>query len=148
MPQDRSFKDLKVLPVKELVFYGVNNEESLNDVTDDIHHLCPQDFHQKLESKNKDIVVIDVRNAYESVIGRFSGQIKTGGAKLIDPMMRKSTDFPKWLEKDSTKEDLKNKEVLMYCTGGVRCEKASALLRREMGDSVKGIYQLQGGIEK
>jgi len=58
-------------------------------------------------------VVIDVRNAYESAIGRFCGQEKKGGAKLLDPLMRKSTDFPKWLELDSTKSELKDKNVLM-----------------------------------
>ena len=40
------------------------------------------------------------------------------------------------------------KEVLMYCTGGIRCERASSLVRRELGDKVKEIYQLEGGIEK
>jgi len=75
--------------------------------------LCPEDFHAKLTSSKNDTVVIDVRNAYESAIGRFVGQVKGGGAKLLDPLMRKSTDFPKWLEKESTKEELKNKQVML-----------------------------------
>ena len=43
---------------------------------------------------------------------------------------------------------ISGKEVLMYCTGGIRCERASSLVRRELGDKVKEIYQLEGGIEK
>lgn len=71
-----------------------------------------------------------------------------GGAECIVPGMRKSTDFPAWLASEDTKKKLAGKEVLMYCTGGVRCERASALLKREVGDSVRGVFQLQGGIEK
>ena len=93
-------------------------------------------------------MVIDVRNGYEYDIGRFGGQERQGGAELLNPQMRKSTDFPDWLNRADTREKLEGKEVLMYCTGGVRCERASALLRREVGDKVKGIYQLHGGIEK
>ena len=62
--------------------------------------------------------------------------------------MRKSTDFPSWLRNDDTKRKLAGKEVLMYCTGGVRCERASALLKQELGNEVEGVFQLQGGIEK
>merc|ERR1712070_315212 len=62
--------------------------------------------------------------------------------------MRKSTDFPHWLKTPEIKRSLQGKEVLMYCTGGVRCERASALLNNVMGEEVKGVYQLHGGIEK
>jgi len=89
-----------------------------------------------------------VRNAYESDIGRFDGQKTVGGAELLDPGMRKSTDFVPWLSKPEVREKLKGKEVLMYCTGGVRCERASAYLKKEIGDEIKGVYQLQGGVEK
>ena len=99
----------------------------------------------------KDTVIIDVRNYYESSIGHFKPP--SSGATLIDPKMRKSTEFPIWLDKPETKEKLKNKQVLMYCTGGVRCERASALLREKLRTedsdlNVKGVYQLQGGIHK
>ena len=63
--------------------------------------------------------------------------------------MRKSTaDFPTWLPKKETVQKLQGKNVLLYYTGGVRCERASAFLNQKMGDSVKGVYQLQGGIER
>ena len=70
--------------------------------------------------------MIDVRNAYESEIGKFAG--------ALDPQMRKSTDFPGWLRKPETQDKLKGKQVLMYCTGGVRCERASALLQKTACD--------------
>ena len=145
MPLDRAFKDLKVLPVRELVFYGIDNEHTLGKGG---VHLEPKEYHQKLAEAKDDTVVIDVRNGYEYDIGRFDGQQLEGGAELLNPEMRKSTDFPAWVNKEETRKKLEGKNVLMYCTGGVRCERASALLQREYGDSLKGVYQLQGGVEK
>ena len=98
--------------------------------------------------KEKDTVIIDVRNSYEAAIGRFQKQESEGGARWVDPKMRKSTDFMPWLSKEETKKELEGKQVLMYCTGGVRCERASILVKHQLGDAVKGVYQLQGGIEK
>jgi hypothetical protein len=69
--------------------------------------------------------------------------------------MRKSTEFPVWLDSEETKARLKGKQVAMYCTGGIRCERASALLKYKMETDpniaelgIKGVYQLQGGIDK
>jgi predicted sulfurtransferase len=77
------------------------------------------------------------------------------GPQWIDPKMRKSTEFPAWLDKDETKEMMKGKQVLMYCTGGIRCERASALLKYKIETdpavkdlNIKGVFQLQGGIDK
>lgn len=140
---DRHFKDLKLLPVKELVFYGIRENEAPLDKGGT--HVDAQEFHKLLE--NDSAVVIDVRNHYEAAIGRFNGQ-EGMGAEYVDPKMRKSTDFPAWLEKPETKEKLKGKQILMYCTGGVRCERASAYVNTKLGDQVEGIYQLQGGIER
>jgi predicted sulfurtransferase len=60
-------------------------------------------------------VIIDVRNAYESAIGNFCPPL--GGAELIDPQMRNSIEFPKWLADEQTQKKLHGKKVLMYCTG-------------------------------
>jgi len=157
LPPDRHFKDLKILPVKELVFYGINEKDA--PLSEGGVHLDAKDYHKMLA--RDDAVVIDVRNHYEAVIGRFDGQNqiaedggnaddgdKKSGATYIDPMMRKSTDFPDWLAKPETKEKLANKKVLMFCTGGVRCERASAYLKKQMGDQVDGVFQLKGGIER
>ena len=164
LPADRHFKELRVIPVEELVFYGIREEDAA--CGEGGVHLDAIKYHEMLKKKNT--VVIDVRNHYEAVIGRFDGQEKSksnskskpkegdekdetektrSGAEYIDPKMRKSTDFTQWLAKDETKEKLKDKTVLMFCTGGIRCERASAYLKKEMGSEVGGIYQLQGGVE-
>jgi predicted sulfurtransferase len=144
LPHDRSFKDLRLLPVKELVFYGLN--EDVAPLAKGGVHLPPKEYHAKMKETNT--VIVDVRNSYEAEIGKFVGQEGHGGATYIDPKMRKSTDFTAWLDKPDTQEKLKGKQVLLYCTGGVRCERASALLNHKIGNDVKGIYQLHGGIEK
>jgi predicted sulfurtransferase len=158
---DRHFKDLKLLPVKELVFYGIDEKKA--PLTKGGTHVDALEFHSLLEKEST--VVIDVRNHYEAVIGRFDGQdpkYKTPQEKVkeeeegtaketatyLDPRMRKSTDFPKWLAQPETQAKLQNKTVLMYCTGGVRCERASAYINSQMGESLKGIYQLKGGVER
>lgn len=148
LPRNQRFPNLKVMPVNELVNYGLDGEKAPPLGYTGVH-LEPQDYHKKLAEENT--VVIDVRNHYEAAIGRFD----PAGAEYIDPMMRKSTEFPLWLDRKETKEKLKGKQVLMYCTGGVRCERASALLKfkmekdpeiKELG--IKGVFQLQGGIDK
>jgi hypothetical protein len=89
------------------------------------------------------------RRADEAVGGEGNvvadGDGSAGGALYVDPKMRKSTDFPSWLE--ASKDLLRGKRVLNFCTGGVRCERASAHVRHVLGDQVQGVYQLQGGIE-
>ena len=95
-------------------------------------------------------VIIDVRNAYESDIGHF--QPPPGGAKLLDPKMRNSIEFPKWLNAPQTQTELTGKNIMMYCTGGIRCERASALLdsMSEASASLKPkqIVMVRGGIER
>ena len=94
-------------------------------------HLNPEEWKQALESKN-DFVLLDVRNNYESAIGHFEG--------AITPDIENFYDFPKWLQE--SKLD-KNKKVLMYCTGGIRCEKFSVYMKEQ---GFKNIYQLHGRI--
>jgi predicted sulfurtransferase len=99
-------------------------------------------------------VIIDVRNAYESAIGHF--QPPPGGAELLDPKMRNSHEFPKWINAPETREKLQGKKVMMYCTGGIRCERATALLDQlekassaEGGDfRTEGVVMVRGGIER
>ena len=108
-------------------------------------HLEPSEYNTKMSQPNT--VIIDVRNNYESQIGRFKPP--SGGAVLLDPEMRRSTEFKDWVNSDSTKSMIKGKQVLMYCTGGIRCERASSYLKsqaEEGGLDLKGVYQLQGGI--
>ena len=151
LPIGQRFPRLNVMEVIELVNYGLAGSRAPPISKHGGQHLEPHDYHTKMSES--DVVVIDVRNHYESNIGRFVPP--EGGATIIDPKMRKSTEFPLWLDKPETKELLRNKQVLMYCTGGVRCERASALLKQKMDTEedtkslgIKGVYQLQGGIDK
>jgi predicted sulfurtransferase len=133
LPEGQRFPKLKVFNVSELVNYGLGVDNAPS-VTKGGIHLNPKEYHAKLLEENT--VVIDIRNSYEAEIGRFA---PTSGATYIDPKMRVSTDFPAWA-KDNI-DQLKDKQVLMYCTGGIRCERASALFRSLGHDRV---YQLKG----
>ena len=148
LPPGQHFPKLNAFPVEELVNYGLAGSRA-PPISRTAAHLEPAEYHSKMSEP--DTVIIDVRNHYEAMIGHFSPP--PGGAEMLDPKMRKSTEFPAWLDRDSTKEKIRGKQVLMYCTGGVRCERASALLRSKLEETdnalgVKGVYQLQGGIHK
>ncbi len=95
------------------------------------NHLMPNEWRKVMES-GEDYVMIDVRNNYESKIGHFKG--------ALTPDLEYFYDFPQWLEEAKIP---KNKKVLMYCTGGIRCEKFSVLMKEEGWDDVN---QLHGGI--
>jgi UPF0176 protein len=95
-------------------------------------HLSPEEF-KKLKDQ-EDVVLLDVRSNYEHMVGKFKN------ALTLD--IENFRDFP---EKVKDLEHLKNKKVVTYCTGGIKCEKASAFLL-EQGFS--NVYQLHGGIIK
>lgn len=118
LPEAQKFPHLKVIEVIELVHYGLEGEKAPPIKNFHGVHLEPKDYHQKIAEENT--VMIDVRNHYEAIIGHFQPPNKDA---WLDPMMRKSTEFPVWLDKPETKEKLKGKQVLMYCTGGIRCER-------------------------
>ncbi len=94
-------------------------------------HLEPNEWRDVMES-GEDYVMIDVRNNYESKVGHFKGAVL--------PDLKNFYDFPEWLK---TADIPKNKKVLMYCTGGIRCEKFSVLMKEEGWEDVN---QLHGGI--
>jgi len=71
---------------------------------------------------------IDVRNAYETAIGTIVPP--TGGATLLDPKLRNSREWPKWLASEETQKKLSGKKILTFCTGGIRCERATALINQ------------------
>lgn len=142
------FKSLSVKKADELVAYGLSGEKAPSLSKFAGIHLEADEYHNAMAEK--DAVIIDVRNAYESNIGSF--RPPEGGAELIDPKMRNSIEFPKWLNDPKTQEKLNGKKVLMYCTGGIRCERASALLNQmatvNPNLNPKGVYELRGGIER
>ena len=95
------------------------------------NYLTPRQWKEALDSE-RNFILLDVRNRYESRVGHFEGAVL--------PAEENFFDFERWL--DHTKLD-KNKKVLMYCTGGIRCEKFSVLMRQK---GFAKIYQLKGGI--
>ena len=142
------FRTFTLRKVNELVGYTLDGIRAPSLNRHSGKHLEAIDYHHQM--KQKDTVIIDVRNAYESDIGHF--QPPEGGAELLDPKMRTSGDFPKWLNAPETKEKLKNKTVMMYCTGGIRCERATALLNQitdvEEDFKTKDVVMVRGGIER
>lgn len=151
LPYKQRFPKLHAFEVPELVNYGLAGDRAPPLSKHGGIHLEPTDYHAKMLQSNT--VIIDVRNHYETRIGHFDPP--SGGAIMIDPKMRKSTEFPLWLDKQETKDMLRGKQVLMYCTGGVRCERASALLKQKIYEEddmkklgIKGVFQLQGGVDK
>ena len=142
------FRTFTLRKVNELVGYALDGVKAPSLNRHSGEHLEAIDYHKKMQEK--DTVIIDVRNAYESDIGHF--QPPEGGAELLDPKMRTSQDFPKWLNAPATKEKLKNKTVMMYCTGGIRCERATALLNQitdaEEDFKTKEVVMVRGGIER
>ncbi|NUN09080.1 MAG: rhodanese-related sulfurtransferase [Ignavibacteriaceae bacterium] len=123
LPYDKMFVRLK----KELVNLGVPGI----DPAEGGKRLSPEGLKQFYDEK-KDFIIIDTRNGYESELGHFKG--------AVTPNIVHFRDFPAYID---SLEEYKNKTVITYCTGGIRCEKASALLIK-MG--FRDVYQLDGGI--
>ena len=127
------FIRLKIKLKDEIVTIG---DKSIDPIKIVGEYVKPEDWNSLLQED--DILLIDTRNDYEYSIGTFKDS--------INPKTKKFRDFPKWLkEQEFTKEDKNNKKVAMFCTGGIRCEKASSLMKNE---GFKKVYHLKGGILK
>jgi len=126
----KSFLKLTIKIREKIVADGLN--ENTFDVTNIGEHLDAQRFNQMLDDKNT--ICIDMRNHYESEIGFFKGAIKPD----VDTFRESLEIIDIELEKNG-----KQKNYLMYCTGGIRCEKASAYLKHK---GIKNVFQLEGGI--
>ena len=99
-------------------------------------YVEPKDWDEFI--RRKDVIVIDARNNYETSIGKF--------ANSVDPDTDSFKQFPAWADEFySRNADNSNTKIAMYCTGGIRCEKATAYMR-QLG--FQEIYHLQGGILK
>lgn len=149
IPKNKLFKSLSIRKTEELVAYGLAGDDKAPSLQKFAGtHLEADEYHKAMS--DKDTVIVDVRNAYESAIGSF--QPPEGGAELIDPKMRNSIEFPKWLNDPATQKKLNGKKVLMYCTGGIRCERATALLNQmstvNPNLKPKGVYHMRGGIDR
>lgn len=100
-------------------------------------HLSPEEWRRMLDAEEENILLLDVRNDYEWRVGHFEGAVKPD----LD-IFRKFPEYAKELKKT---HDPKNTKVMMYCTGGIRCELYSALMKDEGFETV---YQLNGGVIK
>lgn len=95
------------------------------------HHLSPEEWNRVLKEEN-DYVMIDTRNWYEYKIGTFKG--------ALNPDIEKFTDFPEYIEQQGISKD---KKMLIFCTGGIRCEKGILELQNQ---GYNNVFQLEGGI--
>jgi len=127
---DFSFLKLTVKVRDKIVADGLNDDSF--DATNIGIHLKAKDFNQMLE--DPDTIVVDMRNHYESEIGHFTGAIKPD----VDTFRE---SLP--IIEDQLSEHKQDKKLLMYCTGGIRCEKASAYFKHK---GFENVYQLEGGI--
>jgi len=125
---NHNFRKMFVRIRKEIVTSGFDI-----DVNNKGHYVEPKEL-KKWYDKRNDFVIVDARNDYEYKIGKFKNAVNL----KLDTFR----DFPKAIKQLSK---FKNKKIVTYCTGGVRCEKASAYLRKK---GFKDVYQLHGGIIK
>ncbi|TXC78468.1 oxygen-dependent tRNA uridine(34) hydroxylase TrhO [Luteibaculum oceani] len=124
-----SFLKLKIKVRAKIVADGLDDETF--DVTKKGIHVNAQKFNELTDDPNT--IVVDMRNHYESEIGHFKN--------AITPDVDTFRDALNVVEKEL--EDQKDKNIVMYCTGGIRCEKASAYYKHK---GFKNVYQLEGGI--
>lgn len=144
------FPDLQIRLVKEVIGTGgVLSSIAIQDTSKG--YLTPEEWHAEMEkikdemssngdSTPCDTVLIDCRNHKEFEIGHFE--------HALDPNTKTFEQFPRWVREN--KSALKGKKILMYCTGGIRCEKASAFVRNELEDDLGStcVKHLKGGIHK
>jgi len=121
---------MKVKLKREIVTLGVADINP-NQVVGT--YVAPRDWNALL--RDPEVLVVDTRNEYEVAIGSFH--------RAVNPRTESFREFPAWAEAHI--DPRQQKKVAMFCTGGIRCEKASALLRQR---GVETVYHLRGGILK
>ena len=127
---DHSFLKLTVKVRDKIVADGLNDETF--DVTNIGIHLKAKEFNQILDDPNT--IVVDFRNHYESEIGHFKGAITPDVETFRESLP---------IINEQLQDHKEDKNLVMYCTGGIRCEKASAYFKHQ---GFKNVYQLEGGI--
>lgn len=132
------FPKLQVKVRDEIVAFGAADELKVDEhgVVGGGKHLKPEQVHKLVEEKGDDVVFFDGRNAYEAKVGKFKN--------AVVPDTRTSKDFITELESGKY-DDIKDKPVVTYCTGGIRCEILSSLMKNR---GFTDVYQMDGGIAK
>lgn len=134
----KEFPRLSVKVRPELVTFGKTDEVVVdeNGVRGGGKHLKPHQIHKLVKERGDDVVFFDGRNAYEAKVGKFKN--------AIVPNTKTTRDFVNELESGKY-ENLKDKPVVTYCTGGIRCEILSMLMKNR---GFEEVYQMDGGIVK
>ncbi len=127
---DHSFLKLTIKVRHKIVADGLNDDTF--DVTNKGVHLNAREFNQILEDPNT--IVVDFRNHYESEVGHFKGAITPDVETFRESLP---------IINNQLKDFKEDKNLVMYCTGGIRCEKASAYYKHQ---GFKNVFQLEGGI--
>ncbi|GAB6931354.1 rhodanese-related sulfurtransferase [Paenibacillus sp. JCM 10914] len=127
--EEHAFKKMFVRHREELVTFRVEDELDPNVISG--ARLSPQQFYEQLQ--RDDVIVIDGRNDYEYDIGHFRNAIR--------PKVQSFREFPEWIRENLSEH--KDKTILTYCTGGIRCEKLTGFMMKE---GFKDVAQLDGGI--
>lgn len=124
------FNRFKVRPKKELITLRKPEADPFKQVGT---YVEAEDWNDLMN--DPEVVLVDTRNDYETKVGIFEG--------AIDPDIKIFTEFPDWVEKNLDPQ--KHKKVAMFCTGGIRCEKASSYM---LAHGFENVYHLKGGILK
>jgi UPF0176 protein len=124
------FRKTKILIKKEIVTFDAGYTCPSKKTG---KHISPEEWNQLITEP--DVLIIDTRNTYEIELGTFKD--------AINPQTKQFTDFPNFVKENL--EPRKHKKIAMFCTGGIRCEKASTYL---LDQGFENVYQLQGGILK
>lgn len=124
------FKKLKVRLKDQIVTFRANCE--FNPVQDVGTHLSSAEWDALI--KREDVIVIDTRNHYEVVLGTFKN--------AVNPQTNNFTELAQWVHNNPKLQD-KNQKIAMFCTGGIRCEKSTAYMKK-LG--YNNVYHLNGGI--
>ncbi len=132
------FPRMSVKSKDEIVAFNAADELKVNEkgIVGGGKHLKPKQVHELVEERGDDVVFFDGRNAHEAAIGKFKN--------AIVPDTHTSRDFIKELESGKY-DDLKDKPIVTYCTGGIRCEILSTLMKNR---GFNEVYQIDGGIVK
>ncbi|MEY2694283.1 MAG: hypothetical protein RL142_631 [Actinomycetota bacterium] len=132
----KDFPRLRVRVRPELVAFGAPDElkVDVNGVVGGGKHLKPREVDQLVAERGDEVLFFDGRNAYEAKIGKFKN--------AIVPDVDTSHDFIRDLESGKY-DDIKDKPIVTYCTGGIRCEVLSAIM---INRGFKEVYQIEGGI--
>lgn len=136
---DGSREDFPKLSIRvrdEIVTFKAADELRVdnNGVVGGGKHLSPAQVHQLVQKRGNEVVFMDGRNAYEAAVGKFKN--------AVVPNVRTSKDFKAELDKP-TYQPLKDKPIVTYCTGGIRCEVLTSLMKNR---GFKEVYQIKGGI--